>query len=138
MYQYSKYNFTVNATPFFGHHEIKERRLYPASGQKFIYNFFGINADFQQKIKENQALSFQPYFTKRLVNKDIWALSSTCNSAINEWILQDYLFQASDISTFGASLRYDIYCKNFRHSLSAHNIRRRKFRIKIIILSAQV
>lgn len=108
MYHYSKDNFTFNAIPFFGHQEIKERRLYPVSGQKFVYNYFGITADFQQKIKENQAVIFQPYFIKRLVNKDIWALTSTSNAAINEWILQDYLFQASDISSFGASLRYDI------------------------------
>ena len=108
MYQYSKDNFTLTATPFFGHQEIKERRLYPASGQKFVYNYFGINADFQQKLNEKQALTFQPFYTKRLVNKSIWAITSTSNATINEWILQDYLFQASDISTFGANLRYDI------------------------------
>jgi len=108
MYQFSKDNFTLNATPFFSHQEIKERRLYPVSGQKFVYNYFGINADFQQKLNKNQVLSFSPYFTKRVVNKSISAITSVGNTAINDWILQDYQFQASDISTFRASLRYDI------------------------------
>lgn len=108
MYQFSKDNFTLNATPFYGNQEIKERRLYPVSGQKFVYNYFGINADFQQKLNANQVLSFSPYFTKRVVSKSISAITSVGNVAINDWILQDYNFQASDICTFGASLRYDI------------------------------
>lgn len=106
-YQYSQEKFAITATPFFGHEEIKERRLYPNTGQKFVYSYFGINADYKQKIKENQTLTFQPYFSKRVVNKSINALSTTGNAAADEWILQDYEFQASDISTFGTLLRYD-------------------------------
>ncbi|WP_373463150.1 DUF6850 family outer membrane beta-barrel protein [Chryseobacterium camelliae] len=108
MYQYSTDRLTLNATPFFGHQDIKERKLYPVSGQKFVYNYFGISADLQQRLNENQVLSFSPYFIKRMVNRSISALSYTANAAINDWILQDYYFQAAGISTFGASLRYDV------------------------------
>lgn len=107
-YQYNQDHFSITATPFYGYEEIKERRLYPNSGQKFEYSYFGINADYKQQIKENQVLSFQPYFSKRIVNKSINALTATGNAAVDEWIFQDYLFQASDITTFGASLRYDL------------------------------
>lgn len=106
-YQYNQDRFSITATPFFGYEEIKERRLYPNSGQKFEYSYFGINADYKQQIKENQILTFQPYFSKRVVNKSINALSSAFNAAVDEWVLQDYAFQASDITTTGASLRYD-------------------------------
>lgn len=108
LYQYNSDNFTVSASPFFGYEEIKERNLYPNSGQKFEYSYFGLTADYRQSINSNQAISFQPYFSKRMVNKSINALSLMANQEINDWILHDYNFQASDISTFGASLRYDI------------------------------
>ncbi|ANF51399.1 hypothetical protein A0O34_13150 [Chryseobacterium glaciei] len=107
-YQYNQDKFSITATPFYGYEEIKERRLYPNAGQKFEYSYFGINADYKQEIKENQALSFQPYFSKRVVNKSINALASTGNAAVDVWVLQDYIFQASDITTVGASLRYDL------------------------------
>lgn len=107
-YQYNQDHFSITATPFFGYEEIKERRLYPNSGQKFEYSHFGINADYKQQIKENQVLSFQPYFSKRVVNKSINALTSTGNAAVDAWIFQDYQFQSSDITTVGASLRYDL------------------------------
>lgn len=110
-YQYNQDHFSITATPFYGYEEIKERRLYPNSGQKFEYSYFGINADYKQQIKENQVLSFQPYFSKRIVNKSINALTATGNAAVDEWIFQDYLFQASDITTLGASLRYDLKLK---------------------------
>ncbi|MEN4759115.1 DUF6850 family outer membrane beta-barrel protein [Chryseobacterium sp. C39-AII1] len=106
-YQYNQDHFSVTVTPFYGYEEIKEQRLYPNAGQKFEYSYFGLNADYKQQIKENQVLTFQPYFSKRVVNKSINALASTGTASVNEWILQDYQFQASDISTFGASLRYD-------------------------------
>lgn len=108
LYQFNEENFTVSASPFFGYEEIKERNLYPNSGQKFEYSYFGLTADYRQSIRSNQVISFQPYFSKRVVNKSINALSQMANQAINEWILNDFNFQASDISTFGASLRYDI------------------------------
>lgn len=107
-YQYNKDRFSITANPFYGYEEIKERRLYPNAGQKFEYSYFGINADYKQEIKENQVLSFQPYFSKRVINKSINALSTTGNAAVDAWVLQDYLFQASDITTVGASLRYDL------------------------------
>lgn len=106
-YQYNQDTFTITATPFFGYEEIKERRLYPNSGQKFVYSYFGINADYRQQISNSQVLTFQPYFNKRAVNKSINALSTAGNAAVDEWVLQDYLFQASDINTFGTVLRYD-------------------------------
>lgn len=107
-YQYNKDRFSITATPFYGYEEIKERRLYPNTGQKFEYSYFGINADYKQEIKGNQVLSFQPYFSKRVINKSINALSTTGNAAVDGWILQDYQFQSSDITTIGASLRYDL------------------------------
>lgn len=106
-YQYNQDHFTFAATPFFGYEEMKERRLYPNSGQKFVYSYFGINFDYKQQIKENQILSIQPYFSQRMVNKSINAIASTGNAAVDEWLLQDYNFQASDIFTVGTSLRYD-------------------------------
>ncbi|MDH6250845.1 hypothetical protein M2347_000572 [Chryseobacterium sp. H1D6B] len=107
-YQYSQDHFTISVSPFFGYQEIKERRLYPVTGQKFKYSYFGMNADYKQQIKENQILTFQPYFSKRAVNKSINALDINGTPGIAEWIMQDYLFQSSDITTFGVSLRYNI------------------------------
>ncbi|WP_123942887.1 DUF6850 family outer membrane beta-barrel protein [Chryseobacterium sp. G0186] len=106
-YQYHQEKFSITATPFFAYEEIKERRLYPNSGQKFVYSYFGINADYKQQIKENQVLTVQPYFSKRIVNKTIYALTTVGNTAVDAWILEDYNFQASDITTLGASVRYD-------------------------------
>lgn len=106
-YQYNQNGLSITATPFFGYEEIKERRLYPNAGQKFVYSYFGINADYRQQIQNNQILTFQPYFFKRTVNKSVNAISATGNAAVNDWILQDYIFQASDITTFGVSARYD-------------------------------
>ena len=106
-YQYNQERFSITAVPFFGYEEIKERRLYPNSGQKFVYSYFGLNADYKQQINNNQMLTFQPYFYKRMVNQSINALSTTANPAVDEWVLQDYMFQASDINAFGAVLRYD-------------------------------
>ncbi len=106
-YQYCQDSFSITAIPFFGHEEVKERRLYPNSGQKFVYSYFGLNADYKQQINNNQAFTFQSYFYKRMVNQSINALSTTSNLAVDEWILQDYMFQTSDITAFGAVLRYD-------------------------------
>ncbi|KMQ61278.1 hypothetical protein ACM39_17835 [Chryseobacterium sp. FH2] len=106
-YQYQQDHFSITATPFYGYEEIKERRLYPNAGQKFVYSYFGLNVDYKQQINENQVLTFQPYFSKRAVNKSINALTATGNVSVDEWILQDNNFQASDITTFGTSLRYD-------------------------------
>lgn len=106
-YQYNQERFSITAVPFFGYEEIKERRLYPNSGQKFVYSYLGLNADYKQQINNNQMLTFQPYFYKRMVNQSINALSTTANLAVDEWVLQDYMFQASDINAFGAVLRYD-------------------------------
>ncbi|WP_292009783.1 DUF6850 family outer membrane beta-barrel protein [Chryseobacterium sp.] len=107
-YQYNQENFSVTAIPFFSYQEIKERRLYPSTGQKFEYTCIGINLDYRQQIKENQVISLQPYLSKRIVNKSINALHSDTPPAITTWIMQDYLFQSSDITTVGGSLRYDI------------------------------
>ncbi|WP_106914750.1 DUF6850 family outer membrane beta-barrel protein [Chryseobacterium aurantiacum] len=106
-YQYNQENFSITATPFFAYEEIKERRLYPAAGQKFIYSYFGINVDYKQQIKDNQVLTVQPYFSQRVVGKNFNALTTSGNAAVNEWILQDYIYQASDMTTWGASVRYD-------------------------------
>lgn len=106
-YQYNQDTYSITATPFFAYEEIKERRLYPSAGQKFVYSYFGINADYKQQIKENQILTIQPYFSQRTVGKTVNALTSAGNAAVDAWILEDYIFQASDITTFGASARYD-------------------------------
>ncbi|KFF23089.1 DUF6850 family outer membrane beta-barrel protein [Chryseobacterium sp. JM1] len=106
-YQYTKDNFSVTAIPFFGREEIKERRLFPDAGQKFIYSYFGINADLKQQINDRQMVTFQPYFSTRRVSKSINALATTPNAGVDEWMLHDFNFQASDITTFGASVRYD-------------------------------
>ncbi|MBP2619423.1 DUF6850 family outer membrane beta-barrel protein [Chryseobacterium jejuense] len=106
-YQYNQDSFSITAVPFFGYEEVKERRLYPNSGQKFVYSYFGVNADYKQQVNNNQMFTFQPYFYKRMVNQSINALNTTGNAAVNEWVLQDYMFQASEITTFGMVLRYD-------------------------------
>lgn len=106
-YQYTGNQFSIAATPFYGYEEIKERRLYPIAGQKFIYSHIGLNIDYKQQIKKNQILTFQPYFSKRIANKSVNALAATGNGAVNEWIFQDYTVQACDIIQVGTSLRYD-------------------------------
>ena len=52
-------------------------------------------------------MTVQPYFSQRVVGKNFNALTTTGNAAVNEWILQDYMYQASDMTTLGASVRYD-------------------------------
>ncbi|KFF23946.1 DUF6850 family outer membrane beta-barrel protein [Chryseobacterium vrystaatense] len=106
-YQYTGNNFSITAIPFYGYEEIKERRLFPDAGQKFVYSYFGINADFKQQITDTQIFTFQPYFSKRTVTKSINALAMTGNAGVNGWLQQDFNFQASDITTLGASARYD-------------------------------
>lgn len=106
-YQYNQETFSVTASPFFAYEEIKEKRLYPAAGQKFVYYYVGMNIDYKQQIKENQILTIQPYFSQRQIQKTINALTETGNIGVDEWILQDYNFQASSMTTFGASVRYD-------------------------------
>ncbi|MDR2234914.1 MAG: hypothetical protein LBE92_02210 [Chryseobacterium sp.] len=106
-YQYSQDRFSITAVPFFSYEDRKERRIYPNSGQKFVYTYFGINADYKQQITESQIFTLQPYFYKRTVSKSINALSSSGNAAVDGWIRQDFEFQASDISAFGTAVRYD-------------------------------
>lgn len=110
-YQYKQETFSITATPFFAFEEIKERRLYPSAGQKFTYSYFGINADYKQQIKENQILTLQPYFSKRVVGKAVNALVPSGYSSVDAWLLEDYIFQTSDITTFGTSVRYDFKLK---------------------------
>lgn len=110
-YQYTGDHFSFSATPFYGYEEIKERRLYPNAGQKFTYSYIGLNIDYKQQIKENQILTLQPYFSKRIANKSVNALVATGNNAVDAWILQDYTFQASDMILLGTSLRYDFALK---------------------------
>ncbi|MFC3755801.1 DUF6850 family outer membrane beta-barrel protein [Chryseobacterium tructae] len=110
-YQYNQETFSITATPFFAYEEIKERRLYPAAGQKFTYCYFGINADYKQQIKENQILTVQPYFSQRMVGNSVNALTTSGYSSVDAWIMEDHIFQASDITTFGAAVRYDFKLK---------------------------
>lgn len=106
-YQFQKDDFSIAVSPFYGFEEIKERRLYPNSGQKFTYNYFGISADYQKTITKTQIFTLQPYFSKRKVNKAIKAFNSVGNQSIDAFLLQDFIYQASDITSFGANARYD-------------------------------
>ena len=108
LYQYNQENFTLAASPFFAMEEIKERNLYPVSGQKFEYLHFGISANYRQRINNSQAISIEPYYSQRKVQNSINALATLENNTLNNWVQNDFIYQASQISTFGANVRYDI------------------------------
>ena len=107
IYQNKSNRFNLNVTPFLEFQEIKERRLYPVAGQKFKYTSLGIDAELRYKLNETQVLTLQAYFSKRNVNKSINVLSDTGNIAINNWLREDYWFQASNLTNFGWGVRYD-------------------------------
>ena len=107
-YQFNNDDFVMTFVPFVNYNEIIDRRIYPFSGQKYDAYTFGINANFQKELTNNQAISFKPQFSYRKVNNAVNALDTNLRSSIVDWITQDYRFLTSDAATYGASLRYDI------------------------------
>ena len=107
-YSLNKEKFSLSATPYYRLQEIKEQRLFPYSGQKFEYSIFGLLVDYKQKISDNQAITFRPFFDIKSVSSAKNVLTTNNLPTITNWINQDYNYLASDVKTIGASLRYDV------------------------------
>ncbi|WP_333660926.1 DUF6850 family outer membrane beta-barrel protein [Chishuiella changwenlii] len=107
-YSLNKEKFRLSFIPYYSFQEITERRVYPNSGQKFQYNNIGASIDYVQQIAKNQTISFQPFFDYKSVSSAKNALSRPNEASINTWILNDFNYLASDITTIGVNLRYDI------------------------------
>ncbi len=107
-YELQKDKYSLAIIPFTDYQTIKESRLYPFNGQKYDCIQFGINLDFKQKIKNNQVLEFQPYYSQRQVINVTNALNLNNIDFLNDMVLRDYTFLTSDITTVGASLRYHL------------------------------
>ncbi|GGF02000.1 hypothetical protein SAMN05443634_103165 [Chishuiella changwenlii] len=107
-YSLNKEKFRLSFIPYYSFQEITEQRVYPNSGQKFQYNNIGASIDYVQQIATNQTLSFRPFFDYKSVSSAKNALSRPNEASINTWILNDFNYLASDITTIGANLRYDI------------------------------
>ena len=107
-YSLNKEKFSLSATPYYRLQEIKEQRLFPYSGQKFEYSIFGLLVDYKQKISDNQAIIFRPFFDIKSVSSAKNVLTTNNLPTITNWINQDYNYLASDVKTIGASLRYDV------------------------------
>lgn len=107
-YSLSKEKFKLSIIPYYGFLETKEQRIFPNSGQKFEYNIIGASVDYVQQLAKNQTLSFQPFFDYKSVSSAKNVLSRPNVASINTWIINDFNYLASDITTIGANLRYDI------------------------------
>ncbi|MDN3691490.1 hypothetical protein QWZ06_04085 [Chryseobacterium tructae] len=46
-----------------------------------------------------------------MVGNSVNALTTSGYSSVDAWIMEDHIFQASDITTFGAAVRYDFKLK---------------------------
>ncbi len=107
-YQFTNDDLVMTLVPFINYNETIERRIYPFTGQKYDALTFGIDANFQKELANNQVISFKPQFSYRKVNNAINVLDTNLRASIVEWITQDYRFLTSDVTTYGASLRYDL------------------------------
>lgn len=111
-YQYNWDKSNLAVIPFFTYQETTEQKRLPFTGQKYDAYTLGLETHYKQEIVRNQVLSLSPYFSKKTVNKAINAISKDLRPSILDWVLQDYYFLTSDVTTFGASLRYDVKLEN--------------------------
>ncbi len=107
-YQFTNDDLVMTLVPFINYNETIERRIYPFTGQKYDALTFGIDGNFQKELTNNQVISCKPQFFYRKVNNAINVLDTNLRASIVEWITQDYRFLTSDVTTYGASLRYDL------------------------------
>lgn len=107
-YSLNKEKFRISFIPYYGFQEVTEQRAFPYSGQKFKYNILGASLDYVQELAKNQTLSFQPFFNYKSVSSAKNALTKPNLATINTWIVNDFNYLSSDITTIGANLRYDI------------------------------
>ncbi len=107
-YSLDKENFRLSFVPYFSYQEIKEQRLFPYSGQKFEYNVFGAKVNYLQKLTNDQTISFEPFIDYKSVISAKNALTSANTSSMNDWLIHDFNYLSSDITTIGANLRYDL------------------------------
>ncbi|MPS71846.1 MAG: hypothetical protein E2590_01700 [Chryseobacterium sp.] len=108
LYQLDQQQYTFTAIPFVSYQEVTDRRIYPFSGQKYDSYTFGLDLDLKLEINRDQVLTFRPNYAFRNVNKAINALDTNVSSGKLEWIYDDLTILTSDITTFGAMLRYDL------------------------------
>lgn len=111
-YSLNKEKFRISFIPYYGFQEVTEQRAFPYSGQKFKYNILGVSLDYVQELAKNQTLSFQPFFDYKSVSSAKNALTRPNLASINTWIVNDFNYLSSDITTIGANLRYDIKLEN--------------------------
>lgn len=108
LYQYNSDKFVVGVTPHFQYQETIEQRMYPFSGQKFKSYTLGFDAFYKQEISNNQVLSFSTNFYSKNILKTTNAISNDLRPNILDWLISDYNYLASDVTNYGAKIRYDL------------------------------
>ena len=120
-YQYNADKFSITAIPFVDYEEFDERRLRPNNGQKWNGLTFGISTDFRVELAQQNVISFQPYFAQKTVSNQNYLFDNEMNSGMKNWVLNDYRFLSSDVTSYGATLRYDLKLPKFPGLYTAIN-----------------
>lgn len=107
-YQYNQDNFALTLTPFADYQEYDERRLRPNNGQKWKSLTIGIAADFRTEVAKQHVISLQPFFAQKTVSNQDYLFDTAQSNSISNWVWNDYNYLSSDITSFGATLRYDL------------------------------
>lgn len=108
IYQLTASHVSLGFMPFINYEEYDERRLRPLNGQKWKSLTLGIAADFKAELSKQNSITIQPYFSHKTVNNKDYLFDTTGNEAIRDWVLNDYNYLSSDVTTLGATFRYDI------------------------------
>ncbi|MFW2136154.1 DUF6850 family outer membrane beta-barrel protein [Chryseobacterium sp. TY4] len=108
LYQYNSDKFVIGVTPYFQYQEIMEQRMYPFRWQNFKSYTLGFDALYNQEISNNQVLSFSTNFYSKNILKTTNAISTELHPNILDWLISDYNYLASDVTNYGAKIRYDL------------------------------
>lgn len=120
-YQYNSDKFTVALIPFADFEEYDERRLRPNNGQKWESLTLGISTDFRLELAKQNVITFQPYFAKKTTSNQNYLFDSELKNGIKNWVWNDYTYLSSDVTSYGATLRYDLKLTNIPGIFAAVN-----------------
>ncbi|WP_225542324.1 DUF6850 family outer membrane beta-barrel protein [Empedobacter stercoris] len=111
-YQYNSRKVNVTLIPFANYEQFVEKRIGPFNGQKWNSILIGLKTDLKYQINEQHVLSVKPVFSyKKVTNKDA-VFSEDYKQSIKDLVLSEYNYLSSNISEFGATIRYDFELKN--------------------------
>lgn len=112
-YQYNSRKVNVTLMPFTNYEQFVEKRIGPFNGQKWNSILIGLKTDLRYQINEQHVLSVKPVFSyKKVTNKDA-IFSEDYKQSIKDLVLSEHNYLSSNISEFGATIRYDFELKNF-------------------------